>query len=199
MAEGQRTKVERVCQSCGATFFAYPWDCRRREVKYCSRSCYYASKRIPIEEQFRRSVGETTESGCVLWAGLKDWNGRGVIYSTLRPPQRIFIASRIAWEIANGAIPEGQCICHRCDNPACINVAHLFLGTQLDNIDDMARKGRQANRRLTDDEIRTIYARYHKGNVSQQQLADEYGIHQTAVSSIVTGKRWQYVTQQSPR
>jgi hypothetical protein len=191
--DGRMPKTERTCLICEKVFLPIS---HRKDSRYCSRECYYASQVIPIETQFRRGVGETNEHGCVLWNGLTDHNGRGVVYSTTRPPQRTFIAARIAWEVANGPIPDGVCVLHNCpggDNPLCVNAEHLFLGTQLDNIDDMARKGRSPNRKLTDDEILAVRSRYAAGGISQQKLADEYGVHQTCISGIVRCHRWKYV------
>ena len=52
---------------------------------------------------------------------------------------------RIAWEAARGPIPEGMVVCHHCDNPPCVNIEHLFLGTQADNLRDMRSKGREGS------------------------------------------------------
>ncbi len=197
MSASQRTKVERTCQACGKLFLADADKCKSRNVKYCSGGCYHASRRMTIEEQFRRGLSPVNEQGCILWAGGTDWGGRGVIYSTTRPPQRIFIASRIAWEVAHGPIPDGLCVLHNCpagDNPLCVNVAHLFLGTQLENIADMVAKNRSPNRKFTPDEVRTIRRRYAKGDVSQQTLADEYEVHQTCISAIVHKLHYSNVT-----
>src|SRR5690349_13982377 len=76
---------------------------------------------------------------CIEWDGTRHVKGYGQI--TIRG--RTVRAHRLAWEKANGPIPEGMMVCHKCDNPPCINPEHLFLGTSKDNAQDSIIKGRR--------------------------------------------------------
>lgn len=75
---------------------------------------------------------------CIEWAGARDANG----YGQVRHEGRTQRPHRVAWIEAYGPIRRDQLVCHRCDNPACYNLDHLFLGTHTDNMRDMASKGR---------------------------------------------------------
>jgi hypothetical protein len=80
--------------------------------------------------------------GCWLWTGAKDVGNYGRLGCVLRGKHRSLSVHRTIWEMANGPVPEGLFVCHHCDTPACVNLKHLFLGTQYDNMNDMVRKGR---------------------------------------------------------
>jgi len=98
-------------------------------------------------------------------------------------------------------------VLHRCDNASCVRPDHLFLGTQADNAQDMATKGRvrggmhdvdqhgEKNKqaKLTDDKVRTIRERYAAGGISMEKLASEYGISIGHVSVIISRKAWRHV------
>jgi len=89
------------------------------------------------------------EEDCWIWVGTKTKIGNG--YGILWLKDKMVLAHRFSWEIANGSIPLGKYVLHKCDNRSCANPYHLFLGTQVDNINDMVQKNRQSkglNRRL---------------------------------------------------
>lgn len=82
---------------------------------------------------------------CWEWMSSKNVHG----YGQYRPPNtdKPFLAHRVAYETANGPIPPGIRICHRCDNPACVRRDHLFAGTDVDNARDKSSKGRHNNQK----------------------------------------------------
>ena len=84
-------------------------------------------------------MGEPSTTPCIEWTGARFTNG----YGARKIKGKQYRVHRLEWERVHGPIPEGLCVLHRCDNPPCYNVDHLFLGTVLDNTRDMIAKGRQ--------------------------------------------------------
>lgn len=105
-------------------------------------------------------------------------------------------AHRVAYEAANGPIPDGLFVCHSCDNPPCCNPAHLWLGTTRDNMQDMAAKGRTGDTRnersgkakLSDAQVTDIRTRWAEGE-TLNALALEYRVHDSYLSRVVRGAR----------
>lgn len=83
--------------------------------------------------------------GCWEWMGYRNRTGYGGIGVPLSGRNSYFVqryAHRVSWELYRGPIPDKICVCHRCDNPSCVNPDHLFLGSRKDNTQDMVKKGR---------------------------------------------------------
>ena len=93
---------------------------------------------MDYEDFFATRSEFVSESGCRIWLKATDFKG----YGRVSYMGRSVGAHRLAYEMVNGAIPDGMCVLHRCDTPSCVNVSHLFIGTIKDNNLDRARKGR---------------------------------------------------------
>lgn len=130
------------------------------------------------------------DSECWTWSGPTS-EGRGVLSVN---GQRHY-AYRVAYECWVDPIPPGYVICHRCDNPICMNPAHLFAGTQLDNIDDMTVKGRSVHGTknhhavLSPESVATVMGLLAAG-IPQPRIAAKFGVARTTISAISTGRSW---------
>jgi hypothetical protein len=93
---------------------------------------------MTLEDRFWSKVQRS--DGCWLWTGASTWQGYGLIHHHGR--RGMVSVHRLSWTIANGGIPAGLQVLHRCDNPPCVNPDHLWLGTNADNIADKLAKGR---------------------------------------------------------
>lgn len=110
-------------------------------------------------------------------------------------------AHRIAYTLKVGKIPPGFSVCHKCDNPACCNPAHLFLGTHLANMKDCNMKWRSAfgvtngSAKLTSKAVIDLRKEWSNGAPPgwQRRMANKYGVSQTAISKIVLNKRWRHL------
>jgi len=99
----------------------------------------------PWQQRFWNYVDKNGANGCWVWTASRHRFGYGLLVkeqSTTKKRGRHRTAHRLSWELHNGAIPKGLSVLHHCDNPPCVNPAHLFLGTQADNNRDMFAKGR---------------------------------------------------------
>jgi len=121
----------------------------------------------------------------------------------MTPGGTMWRANRAAWHFVNGQIPDGMLVCHRCDNPPCVNPAHLFLGTDADNRSDCVAKGRQARlpqskgeashlAKLTAAQVAEIRHRYAAGGILQRELGEIYGVSQTQIGRIIRRVRWDF-------
>lgn len=148
-------------------------------------------------EQFESRLDKTGE--CWIWKGATARYG----YGSVRWDRRTQSAHRIAWQLAYGKIPAGLSVLHRCDKPPCCNPAHLFLGTQKDNMIDASRKGRcvfnpakgESNHfaKLTASAVRKIRRMYATGRYSYRTLGKRFGVTYENIGHIVKRATWAHV------
>lgn len=148
-----------------------------------------------LEERFWAKVATGEPAACWEWHATRR-NG----YGRIKVDGKLKSAHRIAYQLYHGDIPPGMKVCHRCDNPSCVNPAHLFLGKQKDNVQDMIEKGRyhpvcgekQGNAKLTAAQVRRIRAQHSAGS-SYTQLGAMYKIHRSTIGRVVTRKTWKHI------
>lgn len=154
-----------------------------------------------IKARFEENYTPEPMSGCWLWHGPALRRG----YGRIRVSGRNLLAHRLAYELHCEPVPAGMNVLHKCDTPSCVNPAHLFVGTQRDNVHDMRAKhrgsllsasdgggkaGPESQRwrkgKLSDEAVAEIRA---SNGCTQQQLADRYGVTQSIISKVRRGAR----------
>lgn len=144
-----------------------------------------------VKERFWSKVAVGRKQDCWEWLAAKNYKG----YGRFRLDGRRVGAHRVAYEFAGGSVPEGLCVCHICDNRSCVNPGHLFIGTVADNNADMAAKGRapcgeeHGRAKLTEAQVKEIRTRCKSGE-SQNAVAKDFAVSQSAVWLIFHGKNW---------
>lgn len=143
----------------------------------------------PIEERFWPHVNKSAT--CWLWTGTRSPRGYGKIVFR----GQHWRAHRVSWVLANGEIPDGLFVCHKCDTPACVRPEHLFLGTPRDNMLDAVAKNRAhvgvLNGRATvgQDEVTEMFI-LHRAGWLQSEIGARFSLSQVHVGRILNGEAW---------
>lgn len=145
--------------------------------------------RHPRTHLFWKRVAKTRNpERCWEWQGGRTACG----YGHLRWHGALVYAHRLAYEFSRGRIPHGMVVMHLCDNPACCRPTHLRLGTQSENMRDMAARGRSRNKLLSVDQVLNIRSRYAAGE-NGAQLASAFGVTPTAIGYIVRHQTYRHL------
>lgn len=144
---------------------------------------------MSVQERFDVSHRKS-DVGCWNWIGSLV---RG--YGSLMDNYKRKYAHRVSYELHVGAIPEGKYVCHRCDNPLCVNPAHLFLGTAKDNISDMIRKGRRRPDYFGENSRKAKITNVQASQIrsdprTYRAIGADFGLSSSAVSNIKNGITW---------
>lgn len=152
----------------------------------------------PLAEAFHEKYVKGSEGDCWVWIASKMKTGYGQINTR---DGRVITAHRFSYQLHKGDIPSGMFVCHTCDNRACVNPDHLWLGTAKDNSQDMLRKGRGISNpvrgsknhaaKLTEKQVAQIYT----SDKSHTEIAKQFGVTASCVLSIKKGLSWSHMTE----
>ena len=168
-------------------------------VKSCGCWRKPTPKKFTDEERFWKYVEKTVT--CWNWIGSKVFYGYGQININGKPKR----ANRYSWEIHRGEIPKGINVCHKCDNPSCVNPDHLFLGSQKENMKDMYLKGRENPpkgmrvyaSKLNEESVIDIKNNYIIGSKDEKTnssyFAKKYNVHRSTINCVGNGKYWNHI------
>jgi hypothetical protein len=147
-------------------------------------------------ERFWSKVDKNCAGGCWNWTASKDQG-----YGKFGLNGKMIQSHRLSYELANGDIPEGLIVRHKCkQNRKCVNPDHLEVGTYQDNRNDMIRDGTLPKgethgcSKLTDTQVKEIRALYAVGNITYCELAKQFGVSRGLVSQIVRNEIWKHIT-----
>lgn len=164
-----------------------------------------AKSTIPLAERFWARVD--CSGACWPWTGSLTRDGYGHFAPGGPYGRRLVLAHRFGWELTHGPIPPELRVLHTCDNPPCVNPAHLWLGTQRDNMRDAAAKGRVGAQQhpdlyrtlcrgrsvLTAAQVLEIRALADTEGLRVCVLARRYGVRWTVIKAVISRETWQHI------
>ncbi len=156
-------------------------------------SGWFKKTKLTVSERIELNSIPEPNSGCYIWVGGITQSG----YGRLKVDGKMFRSHRLVWEKENGFIPDGLCVCHRCDNPLCVNPDHLFLGTNAENTADKMKKGRHfaqygemhGQAKLTKAEVIEIRSTPYLPS----EMARKYGVSRSTIKNIKKRKVWTHL------
>jgi hypothetical protein len=135
------------------------------------------------------------KTGCHDWMRARNIGGYGVMQAN----GRVRLVTRLVYELNFGAIPEGMMVLHSCDNPACVNIDHLRIGTAKDNTNDMIMRNRQLKgsawsfSKLKEDDVLRIIELSMSGE-SHASISKIYNVSKWSIDDILKGRNWSWLT-----
>lgn len=147
---------------------------------------------------FNIKLSKANKKGCINWLGSKNKKG----YGKLSYNGKLILSHRFSYLIYYGYLDDNLFVCHRCDNPSCVNPKHLFLGTPKDNMKDASVKGRcvlpnqkgqnHPHSKLTDKKVKEI-KKLMKSGASGLKVAKKYNVDNSVIYDIKNGRSWKHI------
>ena len=193
-----------MCRECGGEFMAYV---SQRRI-FCSYKCKYVGcKPVPhlrgkYDDPHAFWSQVTKTDGCWEFQGYRNAAG----YGHIGVNNALVLTHRFAWMLEHGSIPEGLFVLHHCDNPPCVRINHLYLGTRADNGYDMSARNRHADvagdkhpqAKLSSADIPVIRDRRERGE-ELASIADDYGVTPQTIYQIHYRRRWRHIEETHAR
>jgi hypothetical protein len=180
-------KPTKKCPDCPKTILRCSIRCK---------SCANKFKTVPAEKRFWKYVEKTPT--CWIWVG----GITGAGYGAFRDKNRTYIsAHKFSWKYHFGEIEKGKELCHRCDNPPCVNPNHLWLGTAKENAEDSCAKNRRSHgmgrplHKLKNENIPEIKNLYKSG-MSQKCIGEKFSVSQNTIWCVVNNMTWKNISQE---
>jgi hypothetical protein len=204
----------------------YP-DGKQRYCRLCWNAIVNARRHAngtkPVQPFLERLWGSMAQCGhedvcpfcCWPWTKALSEDGYGKFSTTYNGQALTHVVTQVVWEVWNARpFPTGMCACHYCDNPACCNPLHLWIGTREQNRIDCVTKGRQARgintgvhtqpeafprgerhpkAKLTEQDVRDIRETYAAGIMSSPALAQRYGVAKPVILAVIHRRTWKHI------
>lgn len=191
--KGEAIKITLTCDTCSKEFKRSPCHAKANARAFCSQKCWQSQS---LEKKFWKLVNISEADSCWEWQGRRHARG----YGTIKDGGKLRLAHRVSWEIHFGPIPEGMCVCHKCDNPPCINPSHFFLGTNQENTADRVAKGRsgrtqgEANHqaKINNSIVLDIFI-FRGDGFGSKEIAEALCIRRAMVNDVLSRRRWKHV------
>lgn len=195
----RRPGRQKPCRNCGKAFHcpaSRDAGTRHCEKVFCTKACYIEYRRRPDvrEAKFWETVSKS--EGCWMWTGRLMSAGYGEIRHTR---ETRVLAHRYSYALANGPIPKGKQVLHKCNVALCVRPEHLYLGTDLENARDRLKAGtyirgeQMYSAKLTEAQVREIkrdFRARNKRRTNAAELAARYGVGVGTIHCIVRGDSW---------
>lgn len=185
----------KFCETCDSKFMRLKnrsekqWNAHN----FCSVECRLKTKARYSDKakRFHDNYIPEPNSGCWLWTGSINNEGYGQISINMHHMR----SNRLAYEVCVGPIPDDMIICHRCDNPSCVNPEHLYAGTHQDNANDKAQRGRgiqgetHHQSKLKESDVKFI----RSSKEHSRALAAKFCVSPVTIRAIRSRKTWSHL------